>query len=238
MLLRFIHKIGLTNLSDDDVDSMELHSLGKKIKHRLSSSKSNVKINFIPHFDRYFQSHLTVDELGVIERDMKDLKRVIVIANQVEKPHSSLEEAVDDNFNEGIQYLFLVSKSKAETELESYYTIFEARAKIVAKKLGIAKDSLIQIKRLPFDWDNYPYILYQCERQGDSSQLVTYAFRGNEVRRGISHSYESVVGEDAHTIALTVTAGAPSDIREEVAPINNIFEDGDRSIRLAVSNVK
>jgi hypothetical protein len=236
MLLRILHSIGLTNLSNADVQSLELLSIYKKLNSKLNISDSNVKIKLLPYLERYSKVDINVNELGVIERDMRALKRVIVIADKVEKPHSILEEAVENNFNEGIQYIFLVSTSKAEDELTNYYTIFEARAKIVAKRLNRDVASLLQIKRLPMDWNNYPYILYQCEDQVDNTRLVTYAFRGNELGKGISHYYVSVAGEDAHTIAITVTAEAPSEIIKEVNPTNNRFEYGGRSLRLVTSN--
>lgn len=231
MLLKILHSIGLTNLSEAQVEAIALHNLASKLRHQLLVAEKRVKIDFVPFFDRYFRCELTVDELGAIERDLIGLKRVIVIADHVEKPQSTLAEAVQNNMGEGVEYLFLVSSSKAEEELDSFYLIFEAYAKIAAKELQVDKSALIKIKQLPYDWNNYPYILYQCMSESNPAELVTYAFRGNELGKGISAQYESVVGADAHTIASAITSGAPETILNQVNPKNATYEDGDMSLK-------
>ena len=72
--------------------------------------------------------------LGRIEGSLPDLKRVIVIADQIEDPEDELRRAVKHNFQKGVHYLFLISKSRAPQELDRYVKIFMTLAEIITKK--------------------------------------------------------------------------------------------------------
>lgn len=148
---------------------------------------------------------ISVEDLGRIEGNLPNLVRVLVVADQIEKPDGSLGQAVEANFAKGVDYLFLISASKAATEKSRYYKLFEAYAQIRG-----ANSKSLDIKALPFEWDSYPIIFYQT--RDATNALATIAFRGTELREGIASRYERVPTEYAHTVATSLLADAPSDV--------------------------
>ena len=123
---------------------------------------------------------IPVSDIGVIERDLPNLRMVIVIADKVERPASLLSEAVEQNFIRGVKYLFLVSADRTKEE-DGYYKLFEQLAKIVIKRgLSVNKklEELIQIQSLPYKWEDYPHIFYRIELP--EGGLRTLAFRGDK----------------------------------------------------------
>mgnify|MGYP001569925785 CR=1 FL=1 len=177
------------------------------------------------------RDRLTVDGIAEIEKHLANLKRVIVLAHRIEKPLDDLSEAVEYNFQRGVRYLFLVSQSQADQEVQGYYQIFETLAKIVIYKTSAAKQikDLVDIQQLPYDWDDYPYIFYQVEDATGASKTI--AFRGDQLREGIADAYVRVEPTYAHTIARSVLADAPRPLAArvrieefEVAPDSVRFE--------------
>ena len=124
---------------------------------------------------------LTVDRLGRLEGDIPDLERVIIMCHKVEPPDGALRDAVERNFGRGVRYLFLISHEHAHEELRGYYRIFQALAQIHIDRKGGAKaiEDLVDIKKLLYTWDDYPYIFYQSRTAGD---LQTVAYRGSQRR--------------------------------------------------------
>lgn len=161
----------------------------------------------------------TVEELGRIEGTLPNLVRVLVVANKIEKPEGELGRAVESNFSRGVRYLFLISSSKAASEKLGYYKLFEAYAEI----RGSAKDTL-DIKALPFEWDDYPIIFYQT--RDDTGVLASIAFRGTELLEGIANYYERVPAAYAHTIATSLLADAPADVNVSEIPGRSEFDNG------------
>jgi len=157
---------------------------------------------------------ISVRRLGRLERDLPNLKQVVVVANRVEKPSGSLEDAVEDNFRQGVKYLFLVSNSRADQELSGYFLIFEALAKKAIQETGANCElrELVEIKRLTYDWPDVPYIFYQYVTHGKHTQRLTSAFRGNQRGEGIADAYEHL--SDVHSLAIcsAILAEAPAEI--------------------------
>ncbi len=167
---------------------------------------------------------ISAGELGIFEKDLPNLKQVIVLANKVERPNDRLAEAVEDNFGEKVSYLFLVSNSKADEEVSGYYLIFEALAKKVAaekKDSSISVNELVTIKQLPYDWDDVPYIFYQYTVDG-SSNRYTIAFRGNEKREGIAEYYEKLSPSRSSTLVSALLSEAPQEIRANLTLVDNV----------------
>ncbi len=163
--------------------------------------------------------HLTVDHIGEIEKGLANLIRVIVIADHVERPTDKLSDAVEHNFSRGVKYLFLVSGSHARREVDGYYQIFEALAKIVISRSGTRQSvrDLVDIHQLPYDWNDYPYLFYQVQDRSEKPEaLRTIAFRGEELREGIAKTYVRVEPTAAHTIAKSVLAEAPRPLQVPV----------------------
>lgn len=162
---------------------------------------------------------ISVEDLGGIELRLQNLKRVLVVANKIERPEGSLARAVESNFKKGVDYLFLISRSKAATEKTRYYKLFEAYA-----SMSGADNSLLDIKALPFEWDDYPIIFYQT--RDTKGILATIAFRGTELREGIAEYYQRVPAEYAHTIATTLLSDAPSDVEASAFSQRGVYENG------------
>ncbi|MCH8824801.1 MAG: hypothetical protein IH984_14985 [Planctomycetes bacterium] len=159
---------------------------------------------------------IPVRRMGVIERDFRSLKQVIVVADCVERPSGTLQEAVEDNFREGVKYLFLVSKKRAEKELNGYILIFEALAqKVIAESnQQLDVEELVQIRNLTYDWPDVPYIFYQFT--SESGELLTAAFRGNQRGEGIAHAYEQLTTTTSMAIASALLAQAPEFIHVDL----------------------
>ena len=95
---------------------------------------------------------LTTEELGDMEGRIKNLKEVIVIADNIEEPTSKLYDAVKNNLERNVKYTFLISKKNFNKQLESYFSIFEAIAK--AKNL----EHFLHRRRLGGDRWGYPFL--------------------------------------------------------------------------------
>lgn len=146
----------------------------------------------------------------------KNLKRVIVVANQVEKPLGSLEDAVENNFKKNVKYTFLISKERAKKEINGYYLLFEALAKkaIAEMEEKVRINELIEIKNLTYNWPDVPYLFYQYETEG--GEILTTAFRGNQKGEGIADAYEQLKDTHSLAIASALLAEAPEDIKSDL----------------------
>ncbi len=161
---------------------------------------------------------LSIEQLGILEASVPGLVRVMVVADRIEKPEGSLSRAVEDNFAKNVKYLFLVSGSKAVGERDGYYKLFEAY-----QKMKNPSQELIDIKALPFEWDDYPIIFYHCTNGGSSAVM---AFRGTELKEGITEHYERIPTEFAHTISKTLLADAPKELALSAMPSRGAFDKG------------
>jgi hypothetical protein len=160
-----------------------------------------------------YSKYISVRKLGIIERDLSKLQRVIVVANQIDRPTGTLLEAVQDNFSEGVHYLFLVSKSQGVTSRNQWFQLFEAIARVVRdiKGLDIPVTNLVSIKTLEYEWPSVPHIFYQYESLKDS-ELTTVCFRGNSTGYGISEFYEIITDSSVEAMLRGLLAGEPNDI--------------------------
>lgn len=164
---------------------------------------------------------VTVCHLGKIEKELDRLDQVIVVASQVERPDSTLADAVIDNMRDGVSYLFLVSKSKATDELKGYYLVFEALARIAAEDVSKVHE-LIKIQKLPYDWVDVPYIFYRYKNESQSGYEVL-GFKGNKRECGIAPFYERIPSLHAITICAALLEAAPEDIRGKFEVVPNII---------------
>jgi hypothetical protein len=155
-------------------------------------------------------------EIGQIERDLAYLEAVTVIADKVERPTDTLSQAVEHNFSRNVKYLFLVSGSRRADEVKGYYAIFEAMAKVVLARSGQRSqrklDDLIEIKQLPYAWDDYPLVFYRVRLP--SGKTKTLAFRGDQLHEGIADHYGRVEHTLAHTLARAIVSDGPTDVKD------------------------
>lgn len=160
----------------------------------------------------------SVERLGLIEKDLESLDRVIVAADHVERPDSILANAVEDNMRQGVSYLFLVSKSRAEKELSSYYLFFEAIARVTTIDRNMAA-KLIKIQKLPYDWSGPPYIFYRY-RDETKKHYRTDGYRGNQNGKGIAEFYEKLPENQALMICSALLEAAPENIKMEYQSVS------------------
>lgn len=174
-------------------------------------------IIYITIYNDRITRFISVNKLGIIERDLQNLKQVVVVAHIVEKPDSALELAVERNFAKGIRYLFLVSGSNAAQELKGYYLIFKALAEIAIAKTNknINLKALVEIKKLTFNWPDVPYIFYQCLDESTGEKKII-AYRGNQKGEGIADYYERLSDSQSMAISRALLAEAPSEIKENL----------------------
>lgn len=160
-----------------------------------------------------FSKYISVRKLGIIERDLTKLERVIVVANQIDRPTGTLLEAVEDNFSEGVHYLFLVSKSQGAKARRQWFQLFEAIARVVKslKGLDIPTEDLVSIRSLEYEWPSEPHIFYQYKRV-ESGELTTFCYRGNTNGEGISRFYVMITDSSIEAMLRGLLSGAPSEI--------------------------
>ena len=169
--------------------------------------------------------HFTVNELAKLESSFPNLRRVIVVAHKIEQPENGLKAAVKQNFANHVKYLFLISKDTAEAEKRGYFTEFQKIENEVKKEkphLGIKTSGLTEIQRLPYNWDDVPYIFFEVAEAGI---IKTYAVCGDQEKQGIADGYYHVSPNSAQTIAKTIMSGAPEPIKEELTFDENQFPD-------------
>lgn len=153
---------------------------------------------------------ITAHDLGLIESSIKGLVRVIVAAHRVEEPTNSLRNAVKKNLRDNVEYQFLVSKSRAESEIDGWIHMFLSIARVVLADADseLKPRDLIKISNLSYDWRDTPYVFYQSD-VGDG-RLSTIAFRGNQTDEGIAERYVRLPGWLAYSMALATLSDAPS----------------------------
>ncbi len=160
---------------------------------------------------------VSVRKLGVFERDLEGLIQVVVLAHRIEDPVNTFGEAVEDNFEEGVKYLFLVSSSASEEDLENDLLVFKEIAKRASNKSKkeIKAGELVQMKKLPYEWHEVPYIFYQFQKEDSLDQddnRYTLAYRGNQKGEGIADFYEKLSASQSHALLTAILHEAPKEI--------------------------
>jgi hypothetical protein len=142
--------------------------------------------------ERVLPGRLSVHDLGRIESTIANLSRVIVIADRVEPPVDELRRAVEKNLANGVDYLFLISKSRGQKELDGYYGIFKTLCSVVTSRCQkVDNVGTVDIQELPYDWQDYPYVFYESKDPAGSISYV--AVRGNQAKEGIAEFYAVVL---------------------------------------------
>lgn len=179
-----------------------------------------------PH--RGLKNILDVHEFGKLEGGLEGLIEVIVVADHIEDPVDELRKAVKLNFERGVVYHFLISKDRAQDELDGYYRIFEALALIISKKLKHSVEDLVKIEQLSFDWNEVPYVFYKIINPQQTPNIRYISLRGNQKREGIADYYSYVAPREADLFARSILAEAPSRIvvtTEQIADSNVVDFD-------------
>jgi len=179
--------------------------------------------------DARARSRITVSELGDIERDLVDLRETIIVAHRIEKPEKHLRAAVEDNFQQGVRYVFVVSESElqnAATNEKIFHAIFtfaQETAPLEGPNSKIRSrtfEELFAIRALRGEWQSWPYIFYRC-----GSPTNTIAFRGDQLREGIAENYVQLSGADAASIFCACEMAMTSEARSDVGAGGGEFSD-------------
>jgi len=200
-----------------DKDSL----LAEEFRNKSKEFNAIIQGSCLYDISKFFHGseYITLEQLGELEGSLPDLVRVMIVADKIEKPEGTLGKAVESNFSKNVEYLFLISSSMAPSEKGKYYKLFEAYHQI-----NNPEANLLDIKALPFEWDNYPIIFYQFK---DNEKFAIVAFRGSDLKKGITKLYERIPAEYAHTIAKSLLADAPKDVTQTGTFERGHFEDGE-----------
>ncbi|MFM5932005.1 MAG: hypothetical protein ACKOPQ_13950 [Novosphingobium sp.] len=152
---------------------------------------------------------ISMHDLAGIEKNISNLREVIVISARVDAPSRSLHDAVLDNFQQGASYTFYVSSNgHTDEELNHYRNWFQA---IFDSAVGMAPAQgenskirdlqfaeLFSVRRLGIEWATVPFIfyIYDDEEKGKT----VFAVRGMTEGVGISSYYQALDSKDAMAI--------------------------------------
>jgi hypothetical protein len=181
-----------------------------------------------------YRSYLSRAEQAVVEKDLSNLARVIVMCDRVDPPTSGFLDAVKDNFSTGVRYVFLVSSRATTEEIERYVRMFEkievairaeqdARAELPDYSNGarIGKDPLFEMHRLNQEWNDYPYICYEFFSNDTESSPQYLMYRGSELGVGIASEYVRISPETAYSLIKRADA-----LKQFIAAERDHFVDG------------
>ena len=162
------------------------------------------------------QRTITIHELAKIEKLIDRLIRVTVIADRLNPPGRDLALAIQDNFLQGVNYQYFVSRRTTDEEIASYHA-FLGHILETSKLISPAAsrtDSVDQlpdcdpkasapyykIYRIDYDPDDYPYICYEYLESKGSDRQKVLMYRGTEKGVGIARIYEKVTEAVAYSL--------------------------------------
>ena len=203
---------------------------------RAEGSLSRLEPTFESHIrQRVLKKQLIPAKVfGDIEKNISDLKEVIVVAHRIEEPQESLRAAVQDNFQEGVRYTFLVSQSEHSSASKTYTEFFKAIF-VIAKQLAPESGDHSKIRTLEFndlfavralrgEWGSWSYVFYRYNGIS-GTPLKMVAFRGDQLREGIAENYVELSAADALSIFNACGMALADDATHEVAAEEFQFED-------------
>jgi hypothetical protein len=121
-------------------------------------------------------------------------------------------------------------------ERDRGYRIFEVLARMASDEQPGSREitKLLDIKALPYEWDDTPYIFYELFEPDRPDVRRIVAVRGNQFKEGIADGYSKVDPRSARSIVRAVMSGAPLDVSEGV-PVETV-EYGDAPHLKAVND--
>jgi hypothetical protein len=179
---------------------------------------------------KLLKDFVAVTDLGLYEGGLATLERAVIVAHRIEDPKDSLREAVRNNISRGVQYLFLVSPSTYAEEKNLGYQLFAVLANMTLKdgKSNSKVEELVDIKPLPYEWEDTPYIFYELREEERRGVRRIIALRGNQKREGIAEGYFQVPPPFARTIYRGVILNAVAS-SEGAVPDEEDFTYGEGS---------
>ncbi|HEY2975317.1 MAG TPA: hypothetical protein VGJ48_22565 [Pyrinomonadaceae bacterium] len=183
---------------------------------------------------KLLKDFIPVSELGLYEGSLATLERAVIVAHRIENPEDSLREAVRNNIGRGVHYLFLVSRSKFADEKQLGYQLFAVFVDMVLRdgKSGAKVEDFLEIRPLPYDWEDTPYIFYELREEERRGVRRIIALRGNQKREGIAEGYFKVDPPFARTIYRSVILSAAESSEEETIDEQDLTFSGAKILRL------
>ena len=145
---------------------------------------------------------LDTNELGIVERDIRNLKEVAIILDKIEEPFYLLKDAVLENFSQGTVYRFFVSAENFELSFDKFKPFFDGLVEEAARVSGQVGRNLCHIYRLPHARRDYPYIFYCYSDENSTENLPVniIGFRGSDIGKGIAEKYRRLEPVIAFTL--------------------------------------
>lgn len=150
---------------------------------------------------------IATNEMGIIERDLYNLKEVILIADSVYVPNKNdykeIYLSLIDNFFEGVNYNFLVPQNYYDENYSKIIEMYENIRKLTSSLAG-ERNSIgyFKLHKYPFDKteSDYPYLFYRYKNDNQIDEIL--AFRGEDVGVGIANNYRRLEPEISKSMLL------------------------------------
>ncbi len=190
----------------------------------------NRKFVFVGLFGN--DKYVSLRTFAEFEQKLRGISRVVVVCEYVERPTKKLAQAVIDNFSEGIKYQFFIASENIENQtLQEYYDWFEALYNVSTQLQSANKNTsnfnrLFSVRTIMTRWHGSPYVFHVSDI-GDEE--VVAAYRGLDLRTGISRYYERIGLQEAMTI-ISLCSIASKDFREAL-PVD-VTADGQNVLYL------
>lgn len=154
---------------------------------------------------------ISTKDFALLERDINNLKQVIVVCDQVESPSDLLYDSIKDNLGEGVKYKFFVSSDKLDKSKAEPLTFFKNAERL---KLGLTEDqptTLTEILDLGHQRNDNPYV-FLVSNGGDSNKVI--CFKGTEIGVGVASSYTFVDQDIARNLFNILARSFPKFVEE------------------------
>lgn len=165
----------------------------------------------------YPSSSITLEDLGRFEETLEGLTHVYVVANRINDPrlpqYSAIRQAMVDNFQEGVVYVFFVSGDQLNRQadqfndlLKSIFTLAKNDAQLEGPKSAIRQlefRDLCRVIPMTRGWVSWPYIFYRHTMPDHSDYYIT-ALRGSAEQQGLTPFYYPVPEPEARALFMSL----------------------------------
>lgn len=140
---------------------------------------------------------ISMNDFAIVERDIKNLKKVIIVCDVLEKPSDLLYDSIRDNLAEKVEYHFFVSDDQLEVSCSAPLQFFENAERL---KLGLKPEestSLTRVHGIGHNRHDKPYVFLAT---GDGEHASVVCFKGMDVGVGIAKTYVLIDADDARNL--------------------------------------
>lgn len=181
----------------------------------------------------YLRSHLqtllpgdiiSTDDFAIIERDISNLRKVIIVCDVMEEPSNLLYDSIKDNLSEGVEYHFFVSDAKFEYSCADPLRFFENAERLVKNLKADDVTRLTKVHAIGHDRNNRPYVFLVTD---DAEGASMVCLKGMEVGVGIANEYLFVDPDDAKNLYDLLVKSYPKLLKAQArtAFVKELSED-------------